>query len=272
MILVITKPTLDGIVATSLLKKAHSDSEFRWLIGYSGIPVSLEDIKNNELWTLGVPLAPETQENIRRYSQKHTTLFKGSMSLASEVFYQLSKYNDLQKYLDLVDMVNSWEQHTRKNGVFDPRPIQFNTLLFALGFDRFIDRIVNNHSIEFTETEQLLLTLEDERKSRSFEQANKKKYVLKWHLNHQDYVTSVVFANACVSEMAHYVLRNDQQTQIALVVNLNTNMVAVRARDKNLDLRPLVKQLGGGGHNKASGFPVPTNIVWEFINKLLQLK
>jgi nanoRNase/pAp phosphatase (c-di-AMP/oligoRNAs hydrolase) len=174
---------------------------------------------------------------------------------------------DARQYEDAVRVVDKWEFWKWK-GDNDELPKKLNTLLFTIGHERFVSRFEENCDPTLNDAEEYILDIEEERRNRLYDSVCKRKVLYDWTIQGRTYRTGIVFSNQYISELAHYLLEDDS-LDIGIVVNLTTRMAAVRTRDKGMDLRSVVAPLGGGGYDRAAGFPIRLDKVISFIDGCL---
>lgn len=149
-----------------------------------------------------------------------------------------------EKFGDFVLHVDDYDRWVHKY----PKSKELNRLLYIVGIKRFEERFLSNPSIEFDETERLLLELEDEAIDN---------YVLKVDSGMRVYTTigdkrfGIGFAERFHSEVAHELLDRRELDAIALI-DINYKKVSFRSKP-DFDVGSIAERLGGGGHKNAAG-------------------
>jgi len=137
----------------------------------------------------------------------------------------------------------------------------FGSLYVIYGRERYIDHffdyILNHETFSFSETDQLLISLEEE---------NTKQYITE-KMEHVKYATlsgvrvGIVFAEQKRSLLGHEMARN-LDIDVAVVINV----------DRSVSYRASILSIpnGGGGHKHAGGSPLPCGLqerICEYIFK-----
>ncbi len=166
----------------------------------------------------------------------------------------------LSRFETLVFLANDYDLWKHK----DPRSKQINSLLWILGRDRFIERFLTNPDPELTDTEKLLLNLEEEKQARYIESVlEDSTYFLK---DNQNRPYALCFAEQYTSQIGHEILNRYSPEKCLYVaqVNLRFRTVSLRSRP-GFDVSEIAKARGGGGHAQAAGFQLPYGALWLLI-------
>lgn len=152
----------------------------------------------------------------------------------------------------------------------DPHSSILNSLLFIYGQDRFINRFLENPSIELTETEKLLIEIETERQGKYIEEAAK---TAVFYSQFKDVIIAVVCAERYISALGDYLLNldlpNNRKPDIVAIVNAQKNTVSLRSR--KWDVSAIAKACGGGGHENAAGFQLEDRWLQDDVAELVQM-
>lgn len=171
---------------------------------------------------------------------------------------------DLEEFTEKVRRYDTWEWHTKYN---DQHAKQLNDLLYIIGRDRFVERFTEDLSLDFTESEALLLEIEAEKIERYVESKNAR-------INRKDlfgYKFGIVFAEQFNSELGNRLGTLNPDLDVIAMIKPEYS-ISFRTVKDNVDVSAIAKQLGGGGHPKASGAPTRYTEVSEFIEALLTAK
>lgn len=145
---------------------------------------------------------------------------------------------------------------------------QFGSLYAIYGRERYIkhfyDYVLNHDEFIFSETDKLLISLEEE----------KTKTYISEKMEHVKYASisgvrvGIVFAEQKRSLLGH-AMAEKLDIDIAVVINVDRS-VSYRADKDNVDISVLAIPNGGGGHKHAGGSPLPVDLqerIVEYIFK-----
>lgn len=161
-------------------------------------------------------------------------------------------------------------EYVRENDTFDfvdsnkEMAIAFRSLYDIYGRERYIEHyyqyILKNDTFFFTETEKLLITLDQEKTIRYVEEK----------LEHVKFATiegirvGVVFAEQNRSVLGH-AMAEKLDIDIAIVINVDRS-ISYRADKEEVDVTPLARLYGGGGHKHAGGSPLPKDLQEKIVS------
>lgn len=126
-----------------------------------------------------------------------------------------------------------------------------------------------NDEFAFSEMEQTLISLEEEKTNQYIEEKLKRVKIAKI----QGIKVGIVFAEQKRSLLGH-AMAEKLDIDIAIVVNVDRS-VSYRADKENVDICLLAKPYGGGGHKHAGGSPLPMDLqekICEYIFKDIEWK
>lgn len=165
-------------------------------------------------------------------------------------------------------------EYVRENDTFDfvdsnkEMAIAFRSLYDIYGRERYIEHyyqyILENDTFFFTETEKLLITLDQEKVER---------YV-KEKLEHVKFATiegmrvGIAFAEQNRSVLGH-AMAEKLDIDIAIVINVDRS-ISYRADKEEVDVTPLARLYGGGGHKHAGGSPLPKDLQEKIVSYIFQ--
>lgn len=165
----------------------------------------------------------------------------------------------LGRYVELVRQYDTWEW--KENGNLHAK--RLNDLFYILGRDRFFRRFTEDYSPEFTETESLLLEMEQEKIEKYIKGKSKDINVLDVH----EYRAGVVFAEQYISELGNALAEMNPELDFIAIVNMS-RVISYRTVKEDLNLGEVAAFFGGGGHAKAAGSPVSKE-VRETVTRML---
>ena len=182
----------------------------------------------------------------------------GTSKCGAYLFYEylltLPKTEPLIMWRDLVVHANDYDLWIHS----DPHSAVLNSLLYAIGHERFIKRFLCDPIVQLTDTEKYLLEIEQEKEAKYVQEAVDAAKVY-------DYF-AITVAERLASQIGQKMLET-YLVDVAVIVNAQKGVVSLRS--KKVDVSPLAKALGGGGHPKAAGFTLPKHLFQDEIADLL---
>lgn len=170
----------------------------------------------------------------------------------------------LIKFVEKVRRYDTWEWSTKFN---DNHAKQLNDLLYLVGRDSFVTRFIFDESIEFTETESIILDMED-KKIKYYIQGKEKQLKTKEILG---YKAGVVFAEQYHSQLGNDLAKKFHALDFIVIINPATAKVSYRGIKEDIDLgKDIAKVFGGGGHPRAAGSQIDDGLINEFINSVFK--
>ena len=151
---------------------------------------------------------------------------------------------ELAKYINLVTYANDYDLWFHKYTMSK----KLNMLAYEYGFERFMDRFLNNSDCTLSRTEELILELAEERKIKFIE---KQKESMKLYKDNQDRNVAVFLSTQHAGEVRDYI--NDDNIDYYLFFSLGSGIASLRTKGE-VDCSEIAKQFLGGGHAKAAGF------------------
>jgi len=130
---------------------------------------------------------------------------------------------------------------------------ELNRLFYIIGIDRFEARMLRNPQPKFTNTEKLLLELEDDTIEKYTNKVDRG--MTKFELNGEPFC-GVAYVDRHHSEVGHVLMERNDLEMVALV-DVNARKVSLRSKG-NVNVSKIAKTFGGGGHPNASGYQVTT--------------
>ena len=264
-ILHITHNDLDGLGCGVLIKKFLPGQITTAYLGYDDIASFIEENfhKYDKIIITDVSpsykmvemLAGETDvviidhhastEKLKKFS---FTVHDTSVCATLLTFYWLQKQSyDVEPYREFALCVNDVDLWLLKRS----DSLQMSVLFNLLGIDRMEKRFMNTPYTRFTETEELLIILEEERREGYINRAMRNIYTNK---DKRGYVFCAVFAESYASELGNRIIREGTADYVVLI-NAQSKRVSMRSR-KEIDICCIAEANGGGGHKNAAGFSI----------------
>lgn len=163
-------------------------------------------------------------------------------------------------FVERVRRYDTWEWQTKFD---DIEPKRLNDLFHLIGRDRFVERFTNSQDLTLSETEDLMLELEQE----SIDRYVRTKASDIRQIELDNYHIGVVFAERYQSELGNRLSKEYPQFDAIAMVN-PAKSISLRTVHDDVNVGAIAKKFGGGGHQKAAGFPVHESISSTFIDIL----
>lgn len=155
--------------------------------------------------------------------------------------YKVAQYENFALCINDVDM---W--HLKR-----PDSLQMVVLFNMMGLDRMEKRFLSEPYNVFSPTEELLISLEEERRESYINKAMRNMITGK---DKRGLTFCAVFAESYSSELGNRIIQDGIADYVALI-NSQSKRVSMRSR-KDVDIRLIAEANGGGGHKNAAGFPI----------------
>lgn len=216
-----------------------------------------------------------SREALNKYSFINVVSEKdGKKECGTSLFFKYLQGLTNNKILSkkvLVDMV----ELTRELDTYDFQEdmkedaFKLGDLYSIYGRDNYIDNFTNfireNDSFFFTDFENRLLKLEQERKERYINE--KLEEVKKATIN--GIPVGIVFAERYRSDLGQAIATRIPDIDIAIIINVDRS-VSYRASKDEVDVNVLAIPCGGGGHKHASGSPLPDDLQEKICNYIFK--
>lgn len=176
---------------------------------------------------------------------------------------KLEEKNFVSKYVKYVNDYDTWLWETKYHYEL---PNEWNTLLQFYGRLHFIENVLKKferNTIEFTETDRLIIDTEYNKKKSYIK--NKMKEAFEKEID--GYKCIIVFAEQYSNDIATALKEYFPNTQIQIIIG--SNGISYRRRNNvDVNLGEFVKQFGGGGHPTAAGSPITKNMKKQWLDLL----
>lgn len=183
----------------------------------------------------------------------------------SMLFDYLNQPDGLYDFVEKVRRYDTWEWSTKYN---DEHAKQLNDLLYIVGREKFFNRFVSNPSIELTDSEKLILDIEQDKINHYI--GKKKKQVKEKNI--LGYKAGVVFAEQYSSQLGNELAKEYVELDFIAIINTSSQSISYRGIKDYIDLgKDVAKVFGGGGHPKAAGSQIDEkhldNFIFDLFNK-----
>lgn len=198
----------------------------------------------------------------------------GVKECATSLFYKFlkEKYCEIfdkkifETYTELVRLNDTWDWAI-DNNIFAKK---LNDLHAILGRDKYIENYVeflqNNEEFYYTESQEFLLEIENDRIQRYLEESEKTMF----HATLCGKKCGIVFAEQNRSLLGNYLAEKyDYLLDFIVIINMQQG-VSYRCTKESVDVSEIASIYGGGGHIKASGSPMDNNLKKEIIKLIFK--
>lgn len=207
----------------------------------------------------------KSEEYLNKYPFIHVVVENnGRKECGTTLYYEYLKSLTNEEILNKKSLTTMIEL-VRQNDTYDftddlkDMALNFKNLYGIYGREKYIDHflefVIKNDSFEFTGLEKELIKLEEDRSKRYIEE--KLKHVKKAKIN--GIPVGIVFAEQNRSMLGHAMANKLTDIDIAIVINVDRS-VSYRADKEEVDTNILAVPSGGGGHQHASGSPLPKDL------------
>lgn len=170
----------------------------------------------------------------------------------SRIFFDtmLPRFEDrLNEYAEYITLTNDRDLWINA----DIRSAELSTLHSILGEERFISRFIKNSSVEFTSKERVLLDYERDRMMRRMHNLIDRVEVSTDSDGHR---YGVLVGEGKASEVCNAAIHK-LNLEYVCMLDYNSGRASIRSH-KVFDCAKFSEARGGGGHERAAGFPIPT--------------
>lgn len=190
----------------------------------------------------------------------------GTSLLASHYYEYLQHVNiEIVKFIELVRQYDTWEWRDKYNNI-DAKKL--NDLLYILGREKFVNlilqKLLNNESL-FDEKTNLILELK-QNEINNYINTKEKDLIIKKVLG---YKVGIIMCDMYLSELGNVL--SEKHPELDFIAIIKQNSIGLRTVKDDINLTDIAKQFGGGGHPKASGFPLGKDKLDKFICELFDI-
>lgn len=299
MIKLITHSDLDGIGCEILFKYIHGDkAEVTIAETYNVneiVESALDDLENKKYTKLFITdlsvnekLAKRINDNdmnvtlldhhpsakfLNKYKFANVIIESGigkecGMRLLASHYCEYLQHAsfELVKFVELVRQYDTWEWKEKYNNI-DAKKL--NDLLYILGREKFVNLILqklrNNEDL-FDETINLVLELK-QNEIDNYINTKEKNLIVK---NVLGYTVGIIICDMFSSELGNVL--SERHPELDFIAIIKQNSVGLRCVKDEINLTEIAKHFNGGGHKKASGFPMDKIKLNNFINDIFDIK
>lgn len=171
----------------------------------------------------------------------------------------------VREFVDAICLYDTWQFEKGANSLSE----RLNALLGILGHDGFIEMVVptlaKGQSFTIPHFFETAIQHSFNERDRYCERKETTMVVTTF----EGYTTGLVFADRDVSFMAEYVFQRHPELDIVAVCYMPAG-ISLRTRREDINLTEICRQRGGGGHQKAAAFYLPSETAWKAIDIILK--
>jgi uncharacterized protein len=183
-------------------------------------------------------------------------LTSGTRMMMKELAVHISELSsdereELEEFAETVRMYDTWDWN--RQNILHPK--RLNNLLYLIGRENFIKRFTTDLSTTFTESEDLVVDIEDEREKLYIER--KKKELVK--TSFYEYNVGIVFAEQFISTLGNEICNENEDIDFVIMINIGRSKVSYRSIRPDINVGAIAAKYfeGGGGHAYAAGSEFP---------------
>lgn len=186
-----------------------------------------------------------SSDALKDFHFTHHDITKCATMLTYE--YLLQKGFKAEEYEEFARCINDVDMWFLKR----EDSLKMSVLFNLIGITRMEERFLSTPYTTFTDTEKLMITLEEERRDNYIKKAMRNIETIK---DKDGLTVTVVFAESYASELGNYIISEDISDYVMLI-NAQSKKVSLRSR-KDVDIRHIAERNGGGGHKNAAAFSI----------------
>lgn len=256
---------LDGLGCGVLIKKFMPGNIKTAYLGYDDIDRYIEENYHNYDRIIITDVSPQygtvemlagekdvliidhhaSSDALKDFHFTHHDITKCATMLTYE--YLLQKGFKAEEYEEFARCINDVDMWFLKR----EDSLKMSVLFNLMGITRMEERFLSTPYTTFTDTEKLMITLEEERRDNYIKKAMRNIETIK---DKDGLTVTVVFAESYASELGNYIISEDISDYVMLI-NAQSKKVSLRSR-KDVDIRHIAERNGGGGHKNAAAFSI----------------
>lgn len=199
----------------------------------------------------------------------------GKKTCATSLFYDylveqkvLKTTPSLDQFVDLVRQYDTWEWDENNNITAK----RLNDLFYIMDRELFeedlIKRITGDpNSFSLTETETLILDIEENKINRYINSKNRQ--LVQTFV--EEYCCGIVHAEQYLSELGNALNKLNPHLDMIVLLNAGNKKIGFRTIHDEVNVAEFAKRFGGGGHPKASGCELSPDTFSMFVGNVFEL-
>jgi uncharacterized protein len=193
----------------------------------------------------------------------------GKKTCATSLFYdyliehgKMERNNALEEFIELVRQYDTWEWDENNNVTAK----RLNDLFYIMNREQFEEEMLkrlteNTDSFTLTDTEQMLLDIEDQKIHRYIH--SKSRQIVQTFID--DYCVGIVHAEQYLSELGNALNNLYPHMDMIVLLNMSGKKMGFRTIHDEVNVSEFAKKYGGGGHPKASGSELTSEAFNQFV-------
>ena len=223
-----------------------------------------------------------TVEQAKRYPWMNVTVERDGVKMsATNLYYEYlieNGYLEPTPFLDdlteLVRQYDTWDWFENNN----LRAKQLNDLYYLIGREKFSEQILRkaeeqkNSRFKFTETEETILSIEQEKINRYIETKERQLVIVPYRYEENTFQIGIVYGENYHSELGNALCRNHPEMDFVVIADMGNRKFSFRSSKEEVNTSVIAKSYGGGGHPPASGCSLTAENYEVFIENILKPK
>jgi len=206
----------------------------------------------NKKASLGIYEHHETRSWLKDYmasNNLNVEIVFDNNRCGSKIFYDsyVQTNPNLTKFAEFSKIINDRDLWINQ----EVRGIQLAKLHQIYGDEKFVNRFLKNASVQFNNEEKVLLTFVYEQEKKRIDSALNRMKIKK---DASGYSYGVVYDSGDSSDLLNAAIEKFN-LEYAIMLDLNKGKGSIRGKG-NMDCALFSEKKGGGGHKRASGFPI----------------
>lgn len=299
MVKIFTDIDLDGLGCGILAKLAYGENADISYCSYRNLNQRVVDFldnpknQNEEIYITDLAVNGETEKRLAKWDQEghhirmidhHVTALhfnhykwgkvkseysSGKKTCATSLFYDelleqqvLQPRRSLAEFVELVRQYDVWEW-AENNNVTAKR---LNDLFYILSRETLEEEILqrinsNPDSFSLTETESMILDLEERKIERYIYSKNRQ--LIQAFID--PYYVGIIHAEQYLSELGNELNKLHPHLDMIVLLNMASKKMGFRTIHDSVNVAEFAKKYGGGGHPKASGCEMTEETFKKFV-------
>lgn len=222
------------------------------------IPDDLADIINNQLLLKHFD-HHQTNTYVSKYAWSTVIVEEnGFKPSGTSLYYDyliknnlIKKNNKLDKFVEAVRSNDVWDLISEEIKLGKKLTMLLPIYGVLKFIETFYDRLLNNGEFELNEFENKILSIEEQRMKDYIELSDQNLIITDF----MNYKVGISISESYRSELGNSLSKMHSELDFILIIDFRRRSFSMRTT-KEINLGEISKQLGGGGHMKAAGFPM----------------
>ena len=161
----------------------------------------------------------------------------------------------LEEFVELVRSYDTWDWSINNF----KKPEDLNKFYYYLELDAFIEDISFklNNSLELLDEKDYIALSVIELMDNRYIESKKQMFNI---VEYEGMNVAILFTDRCVSKLGNIICKENPEIDFCCLIDLNKNKCSMRTIKDNIHLSDIAKKYNGGGHDKASGFILTSDL------------